>query len=146
MAGRYFKSSSGRAPVPASLTALLALASAGTASASTGLVPCDDTTIGNTRALAATRLHAANVNHEVESTALEPSTLIPTNYPDRESATESALLQGYDENAEASTDEFAPVGRAESEDSEQPLIKARVPGVSDSDLARYKRNMFRRDI
>ncbi len=32
------------------------------------------------------------------------------------------------------------------DDGEQPTIKARVPGVSDDDLARYKRQMYRRDI
>lgn len=33
-----------------------------------------------------------------------------------------------------------------AEDDDQPAMKARVPGISDDELARYKRQMFRTDI
>lgn len=145
MAGRNLKSSSGRLYVPASLAALLALASAGTAIASSGLVPCDDA-ITRSQELAATELHAANVNHEIDATVLAATPLVPANYPEAEAQAETALLPDYDESAAASSDESGPLERSENEDGKQPQIKARVPGMSDSDLARYKRNMYRRDI
>jgi len=33
-----------------------------------------------------------------------------------------------------------------AEDDDRPAMKARVPGISDDELARYKRQMFRTDI
>ena len=147
MAGRYLKSSSGRLRV---LAALLALASAGTAIASSGLAPCGDA-ISDSRAIAANQLHATNVNHEVNAEELAPAPLdtataplIPAKYPEAETAAETTLLQVYEENDEATASEAAPARK--SDDDAKPLIKARVPGVSDGDLARYKRHMYRRDI
>lgn len=156
MAGRYSKFSSGRLFVPSLLAAQLALTSAGTAIAASGLAPCDDA-IGGRHEVPASELHATNISHEVEAEALAPAQLDTSTTPvaaadyaktrtETDTTAETALLRVYDESTEASNDEASPVGRAEGNDDEQPLIKARMPGVSDGDLARYKRQMYRRDI
>ena len=136
MAGRYLKSSSGRLRV---LAALLALASAGTAIASSGLAPCGDA-ISDSRAIAANQLHATNVNHEVNAEELAPAPLDTATAP----LIPAKYAEVYEENDEATASEAAPARK--SDDDAKPLIKARVPGVSDGDLARYKRHMYRRDI
>ena len=150
MAGRYMNSLSGRLFVPTSLAALIALASAGTALASSGLVPCDDT-VDRGQEIPTNQLHATRVNHEIDAKALAPvdaatTPLMPARYPETDAAADTALAQTDDENADVSADDSVSFERPAGSDDEQPLIRARVPGVSDGDLARYKRHMYRRDI
>ncbi len=73
----------------------------------------------------------------------DPGALLPANYlPLRD---EAALRERLAETKKTEPDSpVADTPRADG--SEQPSIKARVPGVSDDDLARYKRQMYRRDI
>lgn len=58
---------------------------------------------------------------------------------------ESALRKVFEETASPAA--ASPVADALQADGDvRPAAKARVPGLSDGDLARYKRQMFRRDI
>ncbi len=69
--------------------------------------------------------------------------LLPANYLSPQA--EAALRELLEDTKKASPE--SPVADAPRVDGgKQPAMKARVPGVSDNDLARYKRQMYRRDI
>ena len=80
---------------------------------------------------------------EVGQSDGDADALLPTNYLSPRA--EAALRELLEDTKKASPD--SPVTDAPGVDvGEQPAMKARVPGVSDNDLARYKRQMYRRDI
>jgi hypothetical protein len=97
------------------------------------------------------QLHAANVSHEFDAprvvteqadddkASLAPALLVTPKV-------EAALLESYAESAEVTVAEPESDEDAVEDSYRQPAIKARVPGVSDSNLLRYKRLMYRRDI
>lgn len=70
--------------------------------------------------------------------ALPPARLLTPN-------TERTLREVLDESASPAA--ASPVADAPQADvDERPAARARVPGLSDGELARYKRQMYRRDI
>ena len=80
---------------------------------------------------------------EIGGSDNDPDALLPANYLSPRD--EAALRELLEETTKTAPDSpVADTPRADG--SEQPSIKARVPGVSDDDLARYKRQMYRRDI
>lgn len=95
------------------------------------------------------QLHPTTVLQELDATRLAPDraneedeTLSSARYlaPEAE-----ALRQVLEDDLEAAAE--PPSDDDSAEDGEKrPAIKASVPGVSEGDLARYKRHMFRRDI
>lgn len=115
----------------------LALASA------TSTAPCDES--NDALKISDSQLHALNVSHEVDTkSAVKKRTdeSAKTRSSQRYLTSEvDAALREFVENS--SDDAEVP---AATESDRQPAMKARVPGVSDGDLARYKRHMYRRDI
>lgn len=115
----------------------LALASA------TSTAPCDES--NDALKISDSQLHALNVSHEVDTkSAVKERTdeSAKTRSSQRYLTSEvDAALREFVENS--SDDAEVP---AATESDRQPAMKARVPGVSDGDLARYKRHMYRRDI
>lgn len=152
MAGRYLKSAYHGVAVPSALGALLALAASGTAVAASGLAPCDDS-VAAIHDVPPGQLQATNVAHEAVPETDAPKglgratpPLASANYMQSEAVAKAAPLPAYDQDAEAVTDEISPDEVSSGDDDNRPSIKARVPGVSDGDLARYKKHMLRRDI
>ena len=100
--------------------------------------------------ISGSELAVLDVGHDVDSNGSEvghpdgdAETLLPANYLSPQA--EAALRELREDTKKASPD--SPVADAPRVDGgEQPAMKARVPGVSDNDLARYKRQMYRRDI
>ena len=96
------------------------------------------------------KLAVLDVGRDVDSNSSEVGhsdgdvdALLPTNYLSPQA--EAALRELLEDTKKASPD--SPIADAPGADrGEQPAMKARVPGVSDNDLARYKRQMYRRDI
>ncbi len=117
--------------------ATLALASA------TPTAPCDES--NDALKIPDSQLHALNVSHEVDT---KSAVTERTDESGKTRSSERYLTSEVDaalrEFVESSSDD-AEVPAA-SESDKQPAMKARVPGVSDGDLARYKRHMYRRDI
>lgn len=74
----------------------------------------------------AQKLQAIIVNHEADAKRVEADTTIPV---DDEKSVETPIAE-------------SPIAAGEK----VPAMHARVPGVSDDELARYKRRMYRTDI
>lgn len=113
------------------------------ASATSTAPPCDES--NDALKISDSQLHALNVSHEVDTkSAVKKRTdeSAKTRSSQRYLTSEvDAALREFVENS--SDDAEVP---AATESDRQPAMKARVPGVSDGDLARYKRHMYRRDI
>ena len=80
---------------------------------------------------------------EIDQSESDGDSFLPANYlsPRAEALIRDARekpMEGAPDRPLAETPRTDPDG--------QPTIKARVPGVSDGDLVRYKRHMYRRDI
>lgn len=71
------------------------------------------------------------------------ASFVPANYltPEVESALREALLEDLEKNRVPPAD-----AESASDDGGPTTIKARMPGLSDVELKRYKRQMYRRDI
>lgn len=149
MSGRYVT------PIPGRIFAIVAatwLASWHVAPAfasSTARATCDEPQSASIE-IPADRLHATNVSHEPDarSAAAEladqtDESLASSRYPAPEA--EAAMRQVFEDGSEA-VSEPPPDEAFVEDDGTRPAIKARVPGVSEGDLARYKRHMYRRDI
>jgi hypothetical protein len=149
MSGRYLTPNPGKTIAILAAGALLATWQA--TLASTDLQSArDDNTASSSLEIPTDQLLVANIGHEFDATTIVVEQAEESK--DDIGATkilgpsaEVALRQVFDDSAEASADE------PDEEESgidrgDQPLIKARVPGVSEDDLARYKRQMYRRDI
>ena len=110
---------------------------------------CDDASTSSFE-ISGSQLEAINVNHEIDANGVEitksnndDDALSPRHYlsPRAEGTLRKVLVE--------TTTPVAEVPIAETplaDDVERPAVKTRVPGVSDNDLVRYKRQMYRRDI
>lgn len=150
MSGRYLTLTPGR--IFAIFVAATALASwqAAPAFASSNVPPpCDDAK-STALEIPDNQLHATSVSHELDarSTASdrEDESKGPAS-PERYLTPEAeAALREFIEDAPKAVDQ-PPAGTDPVSDNKKlPAIKARVPGISEGDLARYKRHMYRRDI
>ncbi|MGB5490172.1 MAG: hypothetical protein WBM76_05030 [Woeseiaceae bacterium] len=148
MSGRYLTPSPGKTIAILAAGALLATWQA--TLASTDLQSARDDAASSSLEIPTDQLLVANIGHEFDATTIVVEQAEESK--DDIGATkilgpsaEAALRQVFDDSADASADE--PDEQESAIDrGDQPLIKARVPGVSEDDLARYKRQMYRRDI
>ncbi|MGI9233823.1 MAG: hypothetical protein ACR2RD_09360 [Woeseiaceae bacterium] len=130
---------------------LLATTFVGTAAASSN-VPADcNKARKSALEIPASELHATTASHEFDVAPVAPEEsddieepLAPAQYLTPKMGT--PLRQAFDDDAETDPEPRDDPKPAVGNDSQQPAIKARVPGMSDTDLARYKRHMYRRDI
>lgn len=91
-----------------------------------------------------------NVSHEIDANDVEiaksksdADELPPTHYLSPRA--EAAFGKVFEETTKPVA--VSPIVETSlADDDEPPAVKTRVPGVSDNDLARYKRQMYRRDI
>jgi hypothetical protein len=148
MSGRYLTPNPGKTIAILAAGALLATWQA--TLASTDLQSARDEAASSSLKIPTDQLLAANIGHEFDAKSIvveqaeESKDDVGATKFLRPSA-EAALRQVFDDSAEASADE--PDEEESALDrGDQPLIKARVPGVSEDDLARFKRQMYRRDI
>lgn len=141
MAGRQATPRQGKAYAVSALLAVLVSAwYAGPAIASSNTLPaCDDVNDASLE-IPVKELQVAVTGNKVEAdevdaveSATEPDTLSTTRNPGSD---HDAILH---EVFEETTTRF-------SESDEWPAMNARVPGLSDDELARYKRQMYRTDI
>ncbi len=89
------------------------------------------------------QLQANAVSHEVDAKGAEKSDIVI------ESVSRSHILAPRVEAALRRVFEDATTPLADSDKAttdEAPVMNTRVPGVSDEELARYKRQMYRTDI
>jgi len=89
------------------------------------------------------QLQANAVSHEVdakggEKSGVEIETISPSHY--LAPRVEAALRKVFEDTATSLADDD------KSATDETPVMNTRVPGVSDEELARYKRQMYRTDI
>lgn len=150
MAGRYITRPAGRKYAASVAAWLLATTFGGASVASSNVsVDCDEARKMPLE-IPTSKLHASNASHEFDIEAAVPEEsdgieepLAPAHYLTPKMDT--GLRQVFEDNAESvpepRNDPKPAVG-----DDDKPAIKARVPGISDTDLARYKRHMYRRDI
>lgn len=150
MAGRQSEPDPGNRYVAYAAILLAAAWHAGPAAASTTSPEmCDDASKPSFE-ISGGELEVLNVGRDIDTDGIEirqsnsdADAVLPTNYlSPRDEAARGELPEDTKKPAPASPVADGP--RVDS--SEQPAIKARVPGVSDDDLARYKRQMYRRDI
>lgn len=99
-------------------------ASPATASSNTPVL-CDDV-VDSALEIPAHKLQATIVNHEADAERVEEDAATPV---DDENAVDTRIAE-------------KPIAASEK----VPAMHARVPGVSDDALARYKRRMYRTDI
>ena len=90
-----------------------------------------------------TELKAQSISHDVDTTgASNPTAVVKSLSPDHSLAPriEAALRKVFN-------DTTTPVADSEqADDDEPPAMITRVPGISDQELARYRRQMYRTDI
>ena len=146
MARRYSKRLTGGRTL-ACATWLLALGTPALASSSVS--PSCENTINALLETSAEELHAAEVSHDIDQTSqVTPSSRDGeddlTTAPHLSPEAESVLRQVSEEHTEAAAESSEEQTATDS--GNPPTIKARVPGVSEGDLERYKRHMLRRDI
>ena len=150
MAGRYLTLFSARIFAVCTATLLLVLAHGSAAYASSNQPPAGDRQDANPPEVPADQLHAPIIDHEfsAEDTTDEgvdnaDAPFMPVNHmtPEAESALRKLFQDGIKERSEAPSDLETAL-----EEDEPETIKARVPGISDGELERYKRHMYRRDI
>lgn len=149
MAGRYLTRYSGRLYAVCVATWLLMVSHASPVFASSPPPTTDDAQDRDAPDVAAEQLHAL-ISADLESGIAADvgpddadDTLIPADYLTPEA--ESAFRKLFGEDIETSP---APPAEVETvlEEGEPATIKARVPGLSNIELERYKRHMYRRDI
>ncbi len=100
--------------------------------------------------ISGSQLKAIKISHEIDASRAETSksnndadALSPAKYLSPKA--EAELRKVFEKSTKPAAD--SPIAETRLADGdEQPAVKARVPGVSDNDLARYKRQMYRRDI
>lgn len=99
--------------------------------------------------ISGSRLEAINFSHEIDASGAptksnnDADALTPAHYLSPKA--EPELRKVFEKSTIPIAD--SPVAETPlAEGDEQPAVKASVPGVSDNDLARYKRQMYRRDI
>lgn len=146
MSGRYVTPMPGRILAFCAAAAALASWHAGPAHASSSVAAsCAEAECAPLE-IPASQLHASSASHEADSknvaTEQTEDALPDTRYLPLEA--EAALRQVFEDSPEAGAE--PGVDDPVEEGEKQPAIKARVPGVSEGDLARYKRHMYRRDI
>ena len=149
MAGRYLTPYSGRLYAVCVATWLLMVSHANPVFASSPPPTTDDAQDRDAPDVAAEQLHALIIADLESGIATEErpgdadDTLISADYLTPEA--ESAFRKLFGEDIETSP---APPAEVETvlEEGEPATIKARVPGLSDIELERYKRHMYRRDI
>lgn len=150
MAGRNLTPISGRLIAACFATWLIALSHGSLALASANVPPSCDEESNNVLEIPASELLASNVSNELDdkNAALK----ISVSGEDRDDSArfltpraKSTLRQVFERNP-APAAAPRPDDEAAEDPDKPPMIKARVPGVSDVELERYKRHMYRRDI
>lgn len=112
-------------------------------------IACDDV-VDASLEVSAQEFNARVVNHDVEVDGAEQSgsddetkLLKPANYMNPEAA--ATVREAFQDVAPLA--EAVPAGDDDAaEREESPEVKSRLPGVSDSELARYRQQMYRIDI
>lgn len=126
MAGRQANPKQGKIVAAGTAIVLLAAWHANPATASSDTpVLCDDVA-DSALEIPAHKLQATIVNHETDAKHVEEDA---AKSPNDEKAVETPVTEN-------------PIAAGET----VPAMHARVPGVSDDELARYKRRMYRTDI
>lgn len=150
MAGRYLTPISGRFFGACTAAWLLASLPGSQALASSNVPPSCDDEASIALEIPASQLHVSDINREFEAknaagqrSEEDESLVSPARFFTPEA--KATLQQAFDKGTETVV-EPTPDKEPVVESDEQPTIKARVPGVSDGELARYKRHMYRRDI
>lgn len=114
-------------------------------------IGCDDVADASLE-IAAHDFKAHVVNHDIESKGAEqsepdskPGLLAPANYLTPEAA--ATVREAFQDVARPLAEAAAAGGDDDGDDVEDsPEMKSRLPGVSDSELARYRQQMYRVDI
>ena len=145
--------------IRAATAVLFALAWIGTAGASPGYeAPCD-TAADPLLEISESALTTTNVSHELPMASDESGATTQGVSPQRlfNPNAAASLRKAFDDDADRLTelaagpvvDALPPVKQSERPiaDAERPAtMNTRVPGVSSEELARYKRQMYRKDI
>lgn len=150
MAGRQSEPSPGHRFAACAAILLAAAWHAGPAAASANTPEMCDDAGKRSFEISGSELPLLGVGRDVDTDSMEigqsdgdADAVLPANYLSPRA--EAALRELLEDTKKRAAD--SPVADAPRVDGgEQPTIKARVPGVSDNDLARYKRQMYRRDI
>jgi len=150
MAGRQLTPIQGNRFAAGAAILLMAVGHAGPALASANAPEICDDASNPSFEISGSQLEAVNVNHEIDANGIETAksssdsdALSPTHYLSPRA--EAALRKVFEETTTPVAD--SPLAETPlADDDERPVVKTRVPGVSDNDLARYKRQMYRRDI
>jgi hypothetical protein len=149
MTGRFSTPYSGRLYAVCVAASLLVVSYTSPVFASSPAATAGDAKEGTLPNVAAEQLHPLVTDDFETGNAVEErpddadASFIPANYLTPE--TESALRELLQEGGEDSPAPAEDADTAAEEDS-PATIKARVPGISDTELERYKRYMYRRDI
>jgi len=150
MEGRQLMRTRGNHIAAGAAILLMAAWQTGPAFASTNSAEiCDDASASSFE-VSGSQLEAINFSHEIDANGVEitksnndADELSPTHYLTPRA--EVALRKVFEKSSTPVAD--SPVAETPlADDDQQPAVKTRVPGVSDNDLARYKRHMYRRDI
>lgn len=150
MAGQQLTRAQGNHFAASAAILLLAAWQTGPAFASANSAEiCDDASTPSFQ-VSGSQLEAINVSNAIDANGVEitkssndADELAPTHYLSPRA--EAALRKVFEKTSTPFAD--SPVAETPlADDDQQPAVKTRVPGVSDNDLARYKRHMYRRDI
>lgn len=148
MAGRQSATKQGNAFAANAVILLLAAWFAAPVTAAPNIeIGCEDVADA-TLEIPAHKLNAEIVNHDVDDQAIgsDSDVLTPAHYLTPQA--QATLRKVFDDTARPLA-ELAPRNDDSVDDvarEELPDMNARVPGVTDSELARYRRQMYRSDI
>lgn len=148
MAGRQSATKQGNAFAANAVILLLAAWFAAPVTAAPNIeIGCEDVADA-TLEIPVHKLNAEIVNHDVDDQAIgsDSDVLTPAHYLTPQA--QATLRKVFDDTARPLA-ELAPRNDDSVDDvarEELPDMNARVPGVTDSELARYRRQMYRSDI
>ncbi len=151
MAGRQTAPGNGKVFAANAVTLLLAACFATPVIASPNVeIGCDDLADA-TLEIPVHKLNAEIVNHDLDARDGDrldaAESLSPANHLTPRAA--ATLREAFSERARPLAEAATPAGDDGVDDSareEPPEMNTRVPGVTDSELARYRRQMYRIDI
>ena len=140
MVGRPSEPKRGNTAATAALLVLAGLLAGPAQAAPDHEILCDESH-NATLDVATTELTAQPVSHEPESSTPDDSDT-PTADQLLKPRFDATVREIFAEEEE----ESEPAEIVEEEAEDPALLRIRVPGVSDEDLVRFKRQMYRRDI
>ena len=143
MAARQSMPKQGKSFAAAAAFLMMAAWHTGPASASTNSPSLSDDVVNLAFAVPEKQLQANAVSNEVDAKGTERSDIVIESVPRSHilaPRVEAALRKVF----ENMTTPLADSDKAKTD--EAPVMNTRVPGVSDEELARYKRQMYRTDI